>query len=439
MDCFATVISHTETNEQRRLLSRPSIQARQAMDHFALVQTASQNLYDALKSACTKHIHHQAQFSLQPIPGRQAHQIRFSVGFGQVVPPACRSKQMAWFTVESIIRQSTESCPSEPDPGVLSTLRQSIIRERESSPPALQNKPSELRKKCLRFQLPPSPLYPPLSKASVSSSEPMIESPLLNLCSRSNFCNQLQNFSSRPVPQAECCIGYLERSSESKHLIYLKEPEAEHEHHIDVPSCSLAKLLSQHRAGSDEASGIAQCERLRLSKQLATAVLQFYSTPWLRNSWSSGDVLFRLQSASPTGQIQDLKEPYLDVSIWDSKFAPSSTTCYPFAPNDFLFGLGVMLLELAFQKPLRSMQQSCDVANSQDERHTLYFTAKRMSRLVSRESGTRYGEIVRKCLACDFGRGDDLSKPALQEGVYQEVVCELTALEELLRAMDIGC
>jgi hypothetical protein len=141
------------------------------------------------------------------------------------------------------------------------------------------------------------------------------------------------------------------------------------------------------------------------------------------------------------GQIEDLNEPFVDVSVRDSTITTNGaqpTACYPFACNDFLFGLGVMLLELAYQKPLKSMQQACDVANSQDERHTLFFTAKRMSRLVSAQSGSRYGEIVRKCLACDFGRGDDLSQPALQEGVYREVVCELMELEDLLRAMNLG-
>ncbi len=264
---------------------------------------------------------------------------------------------------------------------------------------------------------------------------------LSNLCSHSNFCNQLQNFLSRSVAQSERCIGYLERSSESKQLIYLKGQDVRTEHRANVPPSSLAQLLSQYKEGSEEANGIAHYERLRLSRKLATALLQFYSTPWLQNTWSSRDVLFQLQSSSSTGQIDILQEPFVDISVRGSTVAVHNghpTTCYPFAPNDFLFGLGVMLLELAYQKPLGSMQQPCDVANSQDESHTLFFTAKRMSRLVSAKSGSRYGEIVRKCLACDFGRGDDSSQPALQEGVYREVVCELTELEEHLRALDLG-
>jgi hypothetical protein len=251
----------------------------------------------------------------------------------------------------------------------------------------------------------------------------------------------LQNFLRKSISHPECCIGYLEHTSKTKHLIYLKGQEPQTEQYVDVPSRSLAQLLLLNQEGSGENCGIAQGERLRLSRKLATAVLQFYSTPWLRNTWSSSDVLFQRHQPSTIGQIEDLKEPFVDVSVRELTTATSGTQptpCYPFAPNDFLFGLGVMLLELAYQKPLKSMQKACDVANSLDERHTLFFTAKRMSRLVSAKSGPRYGEIVRKCLACDFGRGDDLSRPALQEGVYREVVCELMELEDLPRAMNLG-
>jgi hypothetical protein len=440
MECLGTLRSQMERNEQRRPTSRPSAQARQVIEQFALVQTTSQNLYDALRSACTKHTQHQAHFSLQPVPVPRAHQVRFSVGFRQAVAPAAASKQTIWFTVESSTKPTPNACLSSTESEALAIIGQSIKRGRTSSSPPPQEQPSKLRKKCIRFQLPSTPTSssPTITCKTLESPH---DPPLSNLCSHSNFCNHLQNFLNRPVAQPECCIGYLEQSSGSKHLIYVKGQEVQAERCVDVPSSSLAELLSQHQAGSDETHGIAQGERLRLSRKLATAVLQFYSTPWIRNSWSSSDVLFQLQSPPSLGQIEELKEPFVDVSVRDMTVATSGgqpTTCYPFAPNDFLFGLGVMLLELAFQKPLRSMQQPCDVASSQDERHTLFFTAKRMSRLVSAKSGSRYGEIVRKCLACDFGRGDDLSKPALQEGVYREVICELTELEELLRAMDLG-
>lgn len=92
-----------------------------------------------------------------------------------------------------------------------------------------------------------------------------------------------------------------------------------------------------------------------------------------------------------------------------------------------------MLIELAFEAPLRDLQLPVDIEGSQEDWHTEFFTAKRVSRITASPLGGRYAKIVRKCLQCDFGRGDDLDDPGLQEGVYREVVCELGQLEEKLR------
>ena len=44
--------------------------------------------------------------------------------------------------------------------------------------------------------------------------------------------------------------------------------------------------------------------------------------------------------------------------------------------------------------------------------------------------GSTYGKIVRQCLRCDFGYGDDLDDLDLQARYYQAIVCELRRLED---------
>ena len=58
-------------------------------------------------------------------------------------------------------------------------------------------------------------------------------------------------------------------------------------------------------------------------------------------------------------------------------------------PNSMLFNLGVMLLELA------------------------------------------YG--ITAILRCDFGEGEDLDNPALQERLYEDVVCRLERMKDGIR------
>jgi hypothetical protein len=201
IEYLRTLASQTEKSEQRRPVSRPSAQSRQVIQQFALIQAASQNLYEALRVACTKHTQHQARFSLQPIPDPKAHHVRFSVGFRQVVAPASGSKQTVWFTVESSVNSAADVCPSSLESEAVAILGQSIKRARASSTPPPEHQPSKLRKKCLRFQLPsPSPMRPAPATCNLQA---MSTPPLLNLCSHSNFCNQLQNFLSKSVSRPE--------------------------------------------------------------------------------------------------------------------------------------------------------------------------------------------------------------------------------------------
>ena len=49
--------------------------------------------------------------------------------------------------------------------------------------------------------------------------------------------------------------------------------------------------------------------------------------------------------------------------------------------------------------------------------------------------GPRYQELTNKYLGCDFGFEDDLSRPRLQQAVYENLVCELN---EMIRCLDLG-
>lgn len=95
-----------------------------------------------------------------------------------------------------------------------------------------------------------------------------------------------------------------------------------------------------------------------------------------------------------------------------------------------------MLLELAYEAPLESLRIVADVdANDQN---TEYYTADRVRLSASKLLGTRYAEVTRKCIQCDFGRGSDLDDVALQESFYWEVVCELEELERKLKELNLG-
>jgi hypothetical protein len=52
--------------------------------------------------------------------------------------------------------------------------------------------------------------------------------------------------------------------------------------------------------------------------------------------------------------------------------------------------------------------------------------------------GPKYAEVVRKCIQCDFGYGDDLGETRLQEGFHQDVICRLEELEDTFRGLSLS-
>jgi hypothetical protein len=211
-------------------------------------------------------------------------------------------------------------------------------------------------------------------------------------------------------------------------------------------------------SSNPHADQFLQHERLRLARQLASAVLQFHATPMLKDSWRSDDVVFFGMDASST----ILTSPHLNVQVGKSNSrhpqiessAENATTIttttttlntHPFVRNPYLFGLGVILIELARQAPLstfrekRELRELARVEPTHESNFADYIIADRVSKNLGSSLGVSYAKIVRKCLGCDFGEGTtDLNDQGLQVVFYRDVVCELERLERAFARLQLG-
>jgi hypothetical protein len=59
---------------------------------------------------------------------------------------------------------------------------------------------------------------------------------------------------------------------------------------------------------------------------------------------------------------------------------------------------------------------------------------RRLAQQVPR-LGPKYRDLMQKCLNCDFGCGSSLTRPQLQQAVFEDVVEELDAM---IRCLDIS-
>jgi len=262
---------------------------------------------------------------------------------------------------------------------------------------------------------------------------------LPDFCVQHDFCKQLQKYG--PKTPVNKYIGYFEKSGPYKHLIYFAPPITTS---TSRKSFSLTQIIHTTSSNPD-VDKFLQHERLRLARQLSSAVLQFHETPLLKDSWRSDDVVFFGKDALST----TLASPHLNVQVGKphkhalKAGAESSTTSkhdtLPYVRNPYLFGLGVILIELARQAPLSTFREECEVPDSYEDRFSDYVIADRVSKSLSRSLGPKYAKVVRKCLGCDFGEGTtDLNDPGLQAAFHRDVVCELERLEREFAKLYLG-
>jgi hypothetical protein len=432
---FRTLIEQTAPPQARNAVSKPSWSTRNRVAKFAAVRNAAGNLYEALGKACTIHTAHQAHLSLQPTYGNSSR-ISFTIAFKQItlqpaggLNPVHDSNLPMWLTVESTVTGTIKSTGTS---NLLNEVASSLKRPQElSSSSEVVEKP-ERSVKVVKFSTSTAPSPLPLMAPVELRTE------FLNFCAHSNFCNRLKRLFCQPLKDA--CIGYLECSGESRHLVYVNsKAQTVASSPADVALRPLHDVYLATEKMNTLGSSISPHERITLAKRLATAVLQFYATPWLTNSICSEKILLSGVD-DPTHLAHNRREPYVNVSIMGPHGPLATRATFPsrtLIRNRLLFGLGVMLLELAYQSPLKTLQQPSD-NDDHESQNTDYYTADRVRHGAVSILGPRYAEVIRKCIQCDFGHGDDLGTTELQEGFHQDVICELEELEERFESFEVG-
>lgn len=174
-------------------------------------------------------------------------------------------------------------------------------------------------------------------------------------------------------------------------------------------------------------------DQLKLARDFVMTVLKFHSTPWLREHYTihdlsffrsdGGDVASYLQTAHlGLDFIQSSPDADCSAQMADicNDEAVETARLTHGVRNLTLWSLGAVLLQIGTWSTIEHLD---DVAK-------IRRLAQRVPML-----GKRYRDLTKQCLECDFAFGDDLSKPRLQQAVYENVVC---GLSDMIRSLDIG-
>lgn len=268
---------------------------------------------------------------------------------------------------------------------------------------------------------------------------------LPDFCVQHNFCQQLRKSCGYARSPENKYLGYFQKTGPYKHLVSFAAPISVHNYTNPESLTSIISAMSER----PEIDQFLEYERLRLASRLASAVLQFHATPLLGDFWGGNDVVFfgKNDKRIEMGDFASLELPYLNVRVGSSKSGrlesrdPQATdkATEHLIRNPYIFSLGVTLIELAFQAPLRSLYESDELINGQFTTLSDFFVATRLSKRIGPSLGSTYGTVVMKCLGCDFGQGtSDLKDSKLQAVFHQDVVCELERLERGFAMLQLG-
>ncbi|CRK18870.1 hypothetical protein BN1723_012245 [Verticillium longisporum] len=236
---------------------------------------------------------------------------------------------------------------------------------------------------------------------------------------------------------SSACLGHLDIESEAgyRHSFYpgFQQSICRKANRDPVPISQVFEPTA--------AEYVTMLDRLKLARSLVSAVLKFHSTPWLRDMWQLQDLsIFPTDNDDLTRSLNTLHVGVGFARRNAQRQAPESMEGV-LCPEDLasgqmgeheeslcsidnkaLFSLGVALLQIDrwVRLNVETPDDVVDIRKLSRRRFAL---------------GPQYGKITQKCLRCDFGHGDDLSKPRLQEAVYGSLV---GVLEKMISSLDLN-
>lgn len=295
-----------------------------------------------------------------------------------------------------------------------------VIEPKKEAMALLPMKPTSKGKGPVRFAEPGGGR----ERSRTRTPKPEAMSPILDLCGTLATC--------WPPQCSQPFQGYLTARNTSQKL--LLRPKALEKQNLRA--VSLRQVLAGPRVdGSSPPLRGADAKRLAII--FASTLLQLYETPWIAQPWRTDDVVFLRSS-----EQEQYMAPYISVpisAVMDHTPAEREASASreiragcPNIRNEFIFALGILLIELCMGSPIEKLRKPMDLVAG--ETHPIladFRTATRILDDVYAEAGERYERAVRKCIYCDFDqRKTTLEDPGFRRAVYEGVVC---LLEEDMR------
>ncbi|KAK8091753.1 hypothetical protein PG997_002114 [Apiospora hydei] len=268
-----------------------------------------------------------------------------------------------------------------------------------------------------------------------------------------DLCHAIEESRRSEKLSGHACYGYVTDKTASTYNKFGVYPVQHSQGHHNNPSdeLSIVSLRQVLESGGKSLPYLAFRHKQTLAATVASNVLQLAKSPWLPEVFDCEDILFVNLDGSPSydhvfvsKRLPERDSPKTLDDGDDPKHHISGIV-----QNSTLFSLGIVLLELALGKRLRSLRKPTAIVTAatttdeeesspsqrsptQDaERRDLlldYQTALQHLNAVNIEMGPNYHDAVRRCIKCEFMHPTlDLEDDGFRQEVYGKVVALLEA------------
>lgn len=440
--------TNSPAQEMRRKASHNGLEG------YRLVRSASYKLYEvfALRWSCSSHQKHGASMSLvNEIGSIQSKNAKDGIVFNVVIDygadPASRREKPILLEIEIIDGDhpvtpicTTENTESDDAwTGVMQrltnhsqrTVMEMVHKRRDQKP--LQVRSANASRVSAVSEV--SSMRVTQSTASDHQDEEALPScipvaiensattsSMIDFSTIENFCRVFEVVD--PIC-SNTCVGYIHDGS--VHRFHLPPPGRRRSEN-DKSLSDIISWISEGQLCRDP----PRLAILHIASSLATAVLQYYSTPWLPDTWSSSQV--RLFGVGDLSEDADGTSATPHFRVEFPSRTPVSTSI-TVVRNEILFRFSIILLKLGYAQLWPQLRRRLLTALPPQTNSDYHVADKLVQRPFLRSRmGQTFTTIVRKCLGCDFGLGENnLENEDLQGMFLVEVVGELQAIERSLK------
>lgn len=218
--------------------------------------------------------------------------------------------------------------------------------------------------------------------------------------------------------QQEACLGYM-ADIQNHFQLGLFWPSRKMIVGTSLTTISLADVLD-----GPQRLWMSDLDKRNLALSLASGMLTLSGTPWLSNGqWGKRDItVFR----QPSGVL--LSHPFVTQQLYGPSRIPQAyfENC-SLIRDEATFALGVLLIELCLGHTLDDLRAPEDLTTD-GVNHKLsdFLTAARLVDDVYGIAGSHWGDVVRRCVHCEFDqRSVGLANTDFRQAVYEKVVAVL--------------